>query len=133
MDSRRLKNALNPVLMCEEITMSKQKKRSRGLTVEQVDFYNDEGYLVLPELLGDADLEPARSAMQEKTSDIAEDLYAVGLISDKFEDYPFETRLSKLFETLQDAHFLKYGRSWRERRPGYFQLMDNPKILDVVE
>src|SRR5579859_7537924 len=113
----------------EESTLSKKRRHSRGLTTKQVDFYNTEGYLVLPDLLDDADLEPARAAMQEKTSEIADDLFAAGLISDKFEDYPFETRLAKLFEALQDSHFLKYGRSWRERRPGYFQLMSNPKIL----
>src|SRR5258708_11913225 len=113
--------------------MSKINEHSSGLTDEQVDLYHAEGYLVLPHLLDVSELEPARSAMREKTSEIAEDLYANGLISDKFEDYPFEARLAKLFESLQDHHFLKYGRSWRERRPGYFQLITNPKILDVVE
>jgi phytanoyl-CoA hydroxylase len=74
-----------------------------------------------------------REAMMEKVSEIAEDLFAGGLIAHKHEEEPFETRLARLFDDLSDAEFLKYGRSWRERRPGYYHLMMNPKILDVVE
>jgi ectoine hydroxylase-related dioxygenase (phytanoyl-CoA dioxygenase family) len=46
---------------------------------------------------------------------------------------PFETRLARLFENLSDREFLRYDRSWRDRLPGYYHLMANPKILDVVE
>src|SRR5207244_9459354 len=56
-----------------------------------------------------------------------------GLIADKYEQSPFETRLADLFADLTDADFLKYGRSWRDRLPGYFDLMSNSKILDAVE
>ena len=28
---------------------------------------------------------------------------------------------------------MRFGRSWRDRIPGYHTLMSNPKILDVVE
>jgi hypothetical protein len=38
-----------------------------------------------------------------------------------------------LFQNLTDKEFLRYGRSWRDRLPGYYHLMANPKILDVVE
>jgi ectoine hydroxylase-related dioxygenase (phytanoyl-CoA dioxygenase family) len=103
------------------------------LTAEQLDFYNQEGYLVLPELLTDQDLGPVRAAMQTKVEMIAQEMYKDGLISDPFEQEPFATRLARLFENLTDKDFLKYGRSWRDRFPGYFDLMANPKVLDVVE
>lgn len=113
--------------------MSTAGHAQASLTEEQVDQYGAEGYVVLPNFLADADLEPARGAMMEKVSQIAEDLYRDGLISDKLEDWPFERRLAGLFADLTDKEFLQYGRSWRHRKPGYFVLMSNPKVLDAVE
>ena len=108
--------------------------RTRGrLTAAQVEFYRTEGYLVLPTLLTDADMAPARAAMAEKVGEIAADLQKDGLIADRHEREPFEARLARLFDGLTDAEFLKYGRSWRDRKPGYYDLMANPKILDAVE
>lgn len=103
------------------------------LSEAQVAFYNREGYLVLPRWLTDEDLAPAREAMMEKVDQIAAELYRDGLITDRYATEPFPTRLARLFENLTDKDFLKYGRSWRDRIPGYFLLMANPKILDVVE
>lgn len=104
-----------------------------SLTAEQVRFYETEGYLVLPHLLNDADMAPAREAMEEKVSEIADALATAGLITDKLQNRPFETRLAELFDGLNDDQFLKYGRSWRDRKVGYYRLMANPKILDAVE
>ena len=104
-----------------------------SLTEAQVAQYEREGYLVLPHLLNDDDLAPARAAMMEKVSQIADQLYAEGLIRDKLEDRPFEARLADLFADLTDEDFLRSGRSWRDRLPGYYHLMANPKIIDAVE
>lgn len=104
-----------------------------SLTREQIAFYETEGYLILPALLNDADMAPARAAMMEKVSMIADDLYKNGLITDKREERPFAYRLAELFSGLTDQEFLKFGRGWRDRLPGYFDLMANPKILDAVE
>ncbi len=106
---------------------------SGSLTEEQTAFYNREGYLVLPRLLDGEDLAPGRAAMQQKVSMIADELHADGLIADKLVEAPFEIRLARLFENLTDKEFLRYGRSWRDRLPGYFALMCNRKILDAVE
>jgi ectoine hydroxylase-related dioxygenase (phytanoyl-CoA dioxygenase family) len=99
----------------------------------QIAFYDEEGYLVLPNLLNDDDMAPARAAMNEKVSRIAEELLAEGKVIDLLKDEPFPTRLARLFAGLTDADFLVYGRGWRDRFPGYFDLMSNPKILDAVE
>jgi len=103
------------------------------LSPEQLAFYQQEGYLVLPGLLAAQDLAPAQAAMESKVEQIARELLRDGLIRDLHEAEPFATRLARLFENLTDQDFLKYGRSWRDRLPGYFELMANPKILDVVE
>lgn len=104
-----------------------------SLSKEQVDFYNTEGYLVLPNLLQQVDIAPAIEAMTSKVSAIADELVQAGLITDTLADRPFKYRLAELFQDLTPDHFLKYGRSWRDRIPGYFHLMSNPKILDAVE
>ncbi len=113
--------------------MSTEPTLAGSLTAAQVEFYETEGYLVLPRLLSDADLAPAQAAMEFKVSAIAADLLAAGLITDTLEHLPFKTRLAALFAHLTDQDFLKYGRGWRDRLPGYYDLMMNPLILDAVE
>ena len=107
---------------------------NRGtLTREQVIFYYKEGYLVLPHLLDENDMAGVIASMEEHVDDIANDLFARSVIKDKRENSPFESRLAELFEGKEDAEFLRYGRGWRDRHPGYFDLMSKPIILDVVE
>ncbi len=114
--------------------MALQSKHVSGsLSKSQIDFYIAEGYVVLPNLLSSEDLAPAQVAMEQKVEEIAAEMLQHGLINDAHADAPFEDRLALLFKGLADSEFLKFGRSWRERRPGYFHLMANPKILDAVE
>lgn len=104
-----------------------------SLTDEQVAFYHREGYLALPHLLDEQDMAPAREAMMQKVDMIADELLQDGLIADPLRNEPFKMRLARLFDGKTDKDFLKYGRSWRDRIPGYFVLMSNPKIIDAVE
>ncbi|MGO9962001.1 MAG: phytanoyl-CoA dioxygenase family protein [Acidimicrobiales bacterium] len=107
--------------------------RGGSLTAAQVAVYEEEGYLVLPDFLDDDDLAPPREAMMQKVDLMAADLLAAGLITDLLVDEPFRTRLARLFEGLGEEEFLAYGRSWRDRIPGYYLLMSNAKILDAIE
>ncbi len=106
---------------------------SGSLRAEQVAFYEREGYLLLPDLLNDDDLAAVKVEMNAKVEQIAQDLLTNGLITDTRAQSSFQYRLAELFDGLTDAHFLKFGRSWRDRLPGYFDLLSNPKILDAVE
>jgi phytanoyl-CoA hydroxylase len=100
----------------------------------QVDEYDEQGYLVLPGLLDSHDLAPVRASMTMKVDLIADQLLAAGLITDPLAGEPFETRLARLFEGLSAEDFVTFtGQSWRDRLTGYFELMSNHKILDVVE
>jgi len=112
------------------------KARSPGagsLTRQQIDFYDREGYLVLEHLLNRKEQQPFRDSVNLRVDEIADDLFRAGLIKDRCESSPFETRLADLFANLTDDDFCRYGRSWRDRLPGYFDLMSNPNILDAVE
>lgn len=104
-----------------------------SLSAEQVRFYAEEGYLVVPNLVDEADMAPLQGAMSAKVDQIAHELLAAGKISDVLADEPFRYRLAKLFRGMTDQDFLAFGRSWRDRHPGYFHFMANPKILDAVE
>jgi phytanoyl-CoA hydroxylase len=105
-----------------------------SLSNEQKRAYEKDGYLILPKLLSDEELEPAREALSQKVDEIADRLLADGLITDTLRHRPFAYRLAELFAPLTNQDFNKYaGRSWRDRFPGYFKLMSNPKIIDAVE
>jgi ectoine hydroxylase-related dioxygenase (phytanoyl-CoA dioxygenase family) len=104
-----------------------------SLSREQVKFYALEGYLVLPHLLDENDMRPIKLALSAKVDEIADAMKRAGKLSDPFSDEPFKTRLARIFEGKSDADFLEFGRSWRDRHPGYFQFMSNPKILDAIE
>lgn len=104
-----------------------------SLSKEQIEFYDEEGYVVLERLLDAEDMRAFRESVNLRVNEIAEDMVKNGLITDKLEHRPFETRLGDLFAGLSDQDFLKYGRSWRDPLPGYFFLMSNPKILDAVQ
>ncbi len=116
--------------MTTEFTLRQSTGR---LSAEQVTRYDTQGYLLLENLLSDADLAPARQAMTQKVDMIAAELIRDGKIQDPLTHRPFHYRLAELCAGLTDQEFLKYGRSWRDRLPGYFILMSNPKILDVIE
>lgn len=111
-----------------------RKGNGGSLSTDQVGTYDEQGYLVLPGLLSDQDLVPARGAMMEKVDEVAHALFEAGLVGDLLDDEPFETRLAALFESLSGEDFVAFtGQSWRDRRPGYFELLRNAKVLDVVE
>lgn len=113
--------------------MTNIEKAGGSLTSEQLETYDREGYIVLDILLTEEDRAPAVEALQQKVSSIADDLVANGLVENKLENEPFGTRLARLFDGLTDDDFLKYGRGWRDRNPGLYAFMRNPKILDAVE
>ena len=113
--------------------METQNMIGGSLTEDQLRQYDEQGYVLIEKLLNEEEMRPAREAMESKVETIATDLFANGLIPHKFEDAPFASRLARLFDNLTDNDFLKWGRGWRDRFPGYFHLMSNPKILDAVE
>ena len=119
--------------LIENVPTFRPAVNTGSLTAVQIAEYDLEGYLIIPNLLSHEDLAPAREAMNWKVSQIADELVASGLIKDKRENDPFETRLVNLFKGLTEADFLKFGRGWRDRYRGYFDLMAQPKIIDAVE
>jgi phytanoyl-CoA hydroxylase len=124
--------SISPDLI-EELPTFRPVRNTGSLSAAQIAEYEREGFLVVPNMLNDEDLKPAREALSWKVDQIADELLSSGLIKDKREGDPFETRLVNLFKGLTEADFLKFGRGWRDRHPGYFHLISNPKIIDAIE
>src|SRR5262245_11185587 len=86
-----------------------------SLTAAQVREYDDQGYLILPDLLDEIDQAPARAALTEMVDSIAADLIAAGLIDDPLAEEPFPTRLARLFDNLGNKEFVAYMEPhWRD-------------------
>ncbi|MEO0965543.1 MAG: phytanoyl-CoA dioxygenase family protein [Planctomycetota bacterium] len=103
------------------------------LTEDQLKQYEEIGFVVLPSVLDQGDLAGVKRAMNNKVDWMAKGWLEEGLIPSLYEDEPFESRLARIASHLTEEQYLRHGRGWRDRDPGYFDLMSNPKILNAVE
>ncbi|MEM1445086.1 MAG: phytanoyl-CoA dioxygenase family protein [Planctomycetota bacterium] len=103
------------------------------LTDAQLRQYDELGYVVLEDLLDAKDLSGVKQAMMNKVDAMAQRWLDDGLVPSLYEEAPFPSRLAKLAGHLTEEQYLEYGRSWRDRDPGYFHLMSNEKVLNAVE
>ncbi len=111
--------------------MTAVRETSRGLTAAQVEFFAREGYLVLPDLFGNEDLQPAIDDIKRAIDAKVVELLAAGVLSQSYADFDFEHRLAWLSrETDQVALGLRNGVL---HGPGFFELITNQKLLDVAE
>ena len=89
---------------------------------------------MLPGLLGEPRPGPGPRRHDEKVDEIADQLLAAGLIGDLLmaaRSRPGWPGSSSRLSGGRLRHLT--GQSWRDRLPGYFELLSNTKILDVVE
>ena len=104
---------------------------TRGLTADQIEFFQQEGFLVLERLLSDDDLQPAIDDINRAIESKVAELLAAGDLSQDYAEYDFEHRLAEISrETDQVALSLWNGVL---HGPGFFALITNPKLLDVAE
>ena len=111
--------------------MTTVQETPRGLTAVQTEFFHREGYLVLPGLFGDEDLQPAIDDITRAIDAKAVESLAAGALSRSYAELDFEHRLAAISrETDQVALSLWNGVL---HGPGFFALITNPKLLDVAE
>ena len=108
-----------------------------SLNSEQLEFFKDEGYLVVPSALDPAGLQPA---IDEITSVIDEhSIKAVerGDLSQTYADEPFETRLWKIHQEWSDLYWsIGQPRSdfgGQVEGHGIFELIINDQLLDLAK
>lgn len=115
-----------------------------SLTAEQVERFHDEGYLVVENILNDADLQAIQAEYAGALNRIAEEMVAEGEVSSTYSDLPFGERYTRLlyestriFDRLDITLPLDNegipAHAQAHTGPAVFNLLTNPRLLDVVE
>jgi len=101
------------------------------LTKKQIATFHREGYLIVERLFDDADLQPPIDDINAYIDRRAAELIAEGRLSRDYAEQDFPHRLARISEECPDiAHEMWNGGL---HGPGFFQLITNPKLLDVAE
>ena len=102
-----------------------------NLSKDQLRDFNDKGYVIVKQALGNEDLEPVIHEIETFVDRRAEDLYDRGLISDRHERLPFQRRLAlitqentSIYDDMDIMHF---------RGQALFQFLGHDRLMDVVE
>jgi phytanoyl-CoA hydroxylase len=115
-----------------------------SLTVDQMDQFESEGYLVVDELFEpERDLDPVISEYTTVLERLATDLYEAGRIRDVYADLPFSERLiniyiesGEVFAQYFDFSLPQSGISHETpiwTGPAVFNMLRHPRILDAIE
>jgi len=101
------------------------------LTEQQKTFFQEQGYLLLEEVLKDSDLQPVIDEITFEFDKRARLLYDKGELKNLYENEGFETRLAKISqESAKVAVSIWNGIL---HGPAIFHLITNSKLLDVAE
>jgi hypothetical protein len=73
------------------------------LTAQQIDRFEEEGFLVVRQALGDADLDPVTEEYEAHIDRRAGELKAEAKISDVYADAPFDRRLALICRECRKA------------------------------
>lgn len=101
------------------------------ITPEQHAEFEEQGYLILRQVIPQDALAGARAEIDKLVDDEAAKLLQKGLITDPLKDEPFETRLLRLYENCLD----EAPNQFREELhlAGLFPIFFNEKALNVAE
>jgi len=103
----------------------------KKLSEDQRALFHDQGYLVVEDVLSDADLQPAIDDVNAHIARRATELVEAGELTRDYAELDFEHRLAAISKETPDlAHEMWDGRM---HGPGFFQLITNPNLLDVAE
>jgi len=113
------------------------------LTDEQLTHFNEQGYLVVENVLNEAEVDSLWAEYSDLLDELAQRFYAEGKLSSTYADLPFDERyIAMLNET--DAFYehldisLPMVREMAEDAgvhtgEAVFNMLTNPKILDIAE
>src|SRR5205823_2690439 len=101
------------------------------LSAEQLDRFDREGYLALQSFFTEDELQAVIAEIEQSIDHHAQELVRRGELSRAYEEEDFEHRLARISaETDQVALAIWNGSL---AGPGIFQLIRNPRLLDVAE
>ncbi len=104
------------------------------LSGRQTEFFEREGYLLVPDVFAAADLEPLRDEFTAVIHRAAVDLQAAGKLSRLYEEEPFERRLTCIYrETEEILEPIVGAGGGGHSGPALFGVITHPRLLAVVE
>ena len=105
-----------------------------GLTAQQLQQFSEEGYLMVPDVFTDAEIQPLRDEITEVIDTASKHLLGEGKISRTWEEEPFETRLTRVFCECDEILSPIVGRAGGGHSgPAFFNFISNPSLLAKIE
>ena len=118
-----------------------------GITKEQLEFFETQGYLIVEDVLLENDLEAIRAEYSGILDREAPKLVASGQLSQDYKGLGFEERYSKILQELEDTyaiyqhldislpllHKMSPDASLNAGPAVFHNLLSNPSILNIAE
>ncbi|WP_179130997.1 phytanoyl-CoA dioxygenase family protein [Candidatus Entotheonella palauensis] len=100
------------------------------LNQQQLRAYEEQGYLLVHDLLPEQDLAPVRQVIADAVDRVAQQLFAADKIQDLHEDAPFSQRLTEIYRGLE-----RESMSWNREvfSQAVYDLCTHPALLDMAE
>ncbi len=112
--------------------------KRKGLTEAEVEIFETEGYVMIPDLFPPSALSPLRNEIAAIIDRSANRLFKEGKLSNLHADEPFETRLTRLMADHPELQkiFLKdiEGKGGGQHTgKEMFKIITHPRLLDAME
>ena len=104
-----------------------------GLNPEQISFFQENGYLLVENVLSPTDFQPLIRDLEQIIDQKVRAVRAEGRLSELFENEPFERRLVRICEAMEDPVDIQQLIHGKLKTEGMFQVLTHPAILDIVE
>ena len=98
----------------------------------QVEAYRNDGFLLLPGVFDDADLQPLRVAIEDEVGKLADRFYREGKVSSRFADQPSNRRLVLLCESAGVPVRIWELRTRAAAARELFQFVRHPGLLELM-
>ena len=110
--------------------MTTNKKQIVPLSPEQMHQWENDGYLLLKDVIPDSAINGVRDSFAHVVDGIIRELKKDGIIEDERSELPFETR----FAQVAGEHANRFGRSWRNQvaTPEVFDIHHAPRLVDAI-
>ncbi len=110
--------------------MSTNEKQTVPLSREQIEQWENDGYLLLKDVVPESAINGVRDSFAHVVDGIIRELKKDGIIEDEGVELPFETR----FAQVAGEHASRFGRSWRNQvaTPEVFEIHRAPRLVDAI-
>lgn len=106
----------------------------QGLSARELEFFHEEGFLMLPQVYAAADLQPLRDELSEVLQREALRLSSAGKLGNLYEEEPFERRLSRIYAEAPEIVGAIMGRGGGGHSGrALFEVITHPKLVRKVE